>query len=143
MHTHSSVQHSLEERLKDCQEQLAAAQAQISQPRPPSVGTRRELAALQRDNAAHTIGRHARRHHKNVERKQQNTASSIIQASYRGKKSRKKSAETQGAAVKIQASFRGKKSRTQGCNYNSGGCSWVADCAYYFGTVHLNYGDYL
>jgi len=29
------------------------------------------------------------------------------------------------------------------CGYNSGGCSWVADCAYYFGTVHLNYGDYL
>ena len=36
-----------------------------------------------------------------------------------------------------------KKTRTQSCGYTSGGCSWVADCAYYFATVHLNYGDYL
>ena len=31
----------------------------------------------------------------------------------------------------------------QGCNTDSGGCSWVADCAYYFATVHTKYGDYL
>ena len=51
MHTYSSVQHSLEERLKDCQEQLAAAQAQLSEPRPPSVGTARAGGAARQGGA--------------------------------------------------------------------------------------------
>jgi hypothetical protein len=36
-----------------------------------------------------------------------------------------------------------KITRNQGCSEPSGGCSWLADCAYYFATVHGLYGDYL
>ena len=36
-----------------------------------------------------------------------------------------------------------KKTGYQSCSADSGGCSWLADCAYYFATVHTNYGPYL
>jgi hypothetical protein len=36
-----------------------------------------------------------------------------------------------------------RKSGTQNCNQDSGGCSWLVDCAYNFATVHSAYGDYL
>jgi hypothetical protein len=36
-----------------------------------------------------------------------------------------------------------KKTSTQTCSDNSGGCSWLADCVYYFATVHSEYGEYL
>lgn len=36
-----------------------------------------------------------------------------------------------------------KKTKSQGCRSNSGGCSFLLDCAYYFATVHGDYGSYL
>jgi len=33
--------------------------------------------------------------------------------------------------------------RGQGCTAKSGGCSFLLDCAYYFGTVHRSYEKYL